>query len=551
MKTRKVTKFGMIFLLSILLIGLVSAAATYCCEKTVDGALCQNAAEDQCDIEFRKAPTSCESTSYCRKGCCYNGAEGTCMENTPQSVCQQNGGLWAEDADCNIPQCELGCCLIGDQASFVTKVRCKRLSTLYGLETNFLVNIGNEVECIQQITSDIEGACVFEKDFERTCLRKTQRECLQIKERQEGVEFYEGMLCSADELDTNCDLSTKTTCVEGEDPVYFLDTCGNVANVYDSSKVNSDGLTTSDPDYWAKIKDVRDSCGYGDSNANSPDCGNCDYYLGSTCKEFERSPGVTAPDFGDNICKDLGCSWANQDWEHGESWCVTDPKSRPGSRDFRMLCYNGEIIEEPCADFRAEVCIEDSVPAEVTGGDEFSVAACRVNRWQDCAAQNEKDDCENSDIRDCKWLGKSDLAEQILKNKGGVSGICVPLNAPGFDFWEGDSDAEKICKMGDQQCVVEYVRKYEGAESGIGLGGVVSVIKDILGGDGKTDWEVKKGGQCLTQAWKNEAELLCSSLGDCGSSVNYLDIKGYYSLGDLYDLSSKLDAEELEDELKK
>ena len=65
-----------------------------CCERTVSGGWCINAPADQCDDNYASAPTSCETTSYCRSGTCYESEEGICMENTPQRVCNDNGGTW-------------------------------------------------------------------------------------------------------------------------------------------------------------------------------------------------------------------------------------------------------------------------------------------------------------------------------------------------------------------------------------------------------------------------------------------------------------------------
>ena len=87
------------------LIGFISAVeVSYCCEKTKDGAWCQNAAQDQCNTAFRKVPTSCEATSYCKLGCCYDSQEGTCDENTPQKVCTDSNGIWEGNAACEIPE---------------------------------------------------------------------------------------------------------------------------------------------------------------------------------------------------------------------------------------------------------------------------------------------------------------------------------------------------------------------------------------------------------------------------------------------------------------
>ena len=102
------------------------SSPSVCCEKTKEGAFCINTNKENCDENFKISPTSCESTSYCKLGTCYDSEEGLCMENTPQRVCQEQGGTWDERDVEEVPQCQLGCCIIGDQAAFVPLVRCKR-----------------------------------------------------------------------------------------------------------------------------------------------------------------------------------------------------------------------------------------------------------------------------------------------------------------------------------------------------------------------------------------------------------------------------------------
>ena len=140
---RKGIFFGTITLvyMLILLVGLVlvitnvsAQTNTVCCEKTNSGAFCQNVPAEECASGFQAVPTACESTSFCKPGTCFDSNEGTCLDNTPQLVCNDNGGVWSEESP---PQCELGCCILGDQAAFVTLVRCKKLSAHLGLETNY------------------------------------------------------------------------------------------------------------------------------------------------------------------------------------------------------------------------------------------------------------------------------------------------------------------------------------------------------------------------------------------------------------------------------
>jgi hypothetical protein len=475
----------------VILVGInfISAVGeiSYCCEKTNDSAWCQNAPQSKCDTSFQSAPTSCEATSYCKLGCCYDSKEGPCMEKTPQKVCEVNGGVWDENSDCEIAQCTLGCCLIGDSASFVTQTRCKRLSSLYGLETNFRTDIKDELQCISTANPQTKGACVFEKEFEKTCKLTTRKECqdMEASAGNSSVKFFDGYLCSADSLGTNCGPTKKTTCVESKDEVYFVDSCGNLANIYDSSKVN-------DKNYWTKIYDKSESCGYGSSNANSQSCGSCDYLLGSTCKAV--GTGDKKPSVGNNICKDLSCTYKGQTYQHGEAWCeesgTTSTDNLPGSRYFRLLCYNNEVTIEPCAEYRAEVCVQ----SDING---FSTASCIVNKWQDCYSQTGKDDCENADKRDCSWISNINL-------KSGQSGICVPKYSPGFNFWQDSGgDAASICSTASKTCVVKYEKKLTGSEKCV------------------------ENCECLDSSWKTKLQQTCSALGDCGSKVNYIGVQGF------------------------
>jgi hypothetical protein len=512
-----------ILIVSALAIGINTVSSvgevTYCCEKSVGGAWCQNSPPAVCNDNYRSVPTSCEATSYCRLGTCVNSQEGTCMENTPERVCEDSNGVWIEGEPDEIPQCQLGCCLIGDQAAFVTQTRCKRLSSIYGVETNYRTDMQSEAECIASASPEVKGACVFDRDFERTCSFLTKRECQEMEasaSEDTNIEFHEGFLCSAETLATNCGPTEKTACVEDRDAVYFIDSCGNLANIYDASKINS-------KDYWSKVYEEDESCSPNSANANSASCGNCDYLLGSTCKVYERGDTrMTRPTYGDNICADLSCRYEGNTYQHGETWCsgsegVED--NLPGSEHVRMVCYNGDVTAEYCSSFRQEVCLESDI-------DGFSTAACRVNRWQDCYVQDNIEDCENIDKRDCQWLeGRSLLKDEsgkdLVVDEDGYlvekededdereSAACVPLYAPGFDFWNPEGEAEELCMFASNDCVVTFKR---------GLFG------KITGGE----WDCKENCECLGDDWEEEMQNLCIALGDCGSSTNYEGEKGYH-----------------------
>ena len=481
---------------------LAASEATVCCEETNSGLFCQDVPQTECSPSSRQAPTACDSTSFCRAGTCFDSSEGTCADNTPQLVCNDNDGIWSEESP---PQCELGCCILGDQAAFVTQTRCKKLSADLGLETHYRTDIASEAQCVFEVQKQEKGACVFELEFERTCKFTTRLDCESTNSGTDQAtvagDFFEGKLCSAEELGSNCGPSEKTSCIPGKDGVYFLDTCGNPANIYDSSKL-------TDKAYWTNVIDKSEACNPNSPNANSAACGNCNYLAGSYCRE-ER--GAT---YGDSICSDLSCvdDKGNQR-KHGESWCVYDDqgevgenKNSVGSRFFKHICVNGEEVLEQCADFRQEECIEDSIPTSV--GD-FSQAACRVNRWQDCTAQNNKVDCENTDRRDCNWLDKikfqnqqsADLNEELALLFA-ENGACVPQNSPGLKFWEGE-EASAVCAQANAQCIVTFEKDLFGKESCI------------------------KNCHCLEQGWEDQRADLCTALGDCGPNVNWEGADGY------------------------
>lgn len=522
-----------LFVVSIFALGIVSAAS-FCCEKTKAGAWCQAmASESDCNPSYGKVQTSCDATAYCRLGTCINAQEGECMPNTPQRVCEENGGFWSKEKRDDLPQCRLGCCLIGEQAAFVTQVACKRLGTLYGTNVTYRGNIKDEIQCLASATSYEKGACVYEvgsassstpssggffsnlfgggkqntaPEYAKTCEVTSQKSC---KEKHSNAEFHKGYLCTAVELATDCAPTQKTRCVEGKDEVYFIDTCGNTANVYDSSKVDNVA-------YWTKI--IEPTCGDNSGNKGSRSCGNCDYYAGSTCKKKKVGEST---DYGDYICRNLDCiDYKGADYDlgnyprHGETWCATDTKpgvaeNSVGSSYYRMVCYNGEVTIEQCDVYRQKICVENNSLG-------FGVANCRPNLYYDCYGQNNSDDCDSSEVsskRDCKWIDgyyfyynseSATWAGIQESNSTSPEGMCVPLYAPGMAFWNEGG----YCGLGNAVCAVKYER---------GLWGKWT----------NKAWKPVENEECLETAWEAKMNSLCTSIGDCGSKVNYVGEQGY------------------------
>ena len=487
--------FVVVFVILFNVYGVYGLESTVCCEKTKTNLYCQNVPADECADSSRQAPTACESTSFCRVGTCYNSVQGTCTDNTPQLVCNANNGTWSQESPA---QCSLGCCILGDQAAFVTLTRCKYLSANLGLKTNYDKSISDEVQCVLKVQDQEKGACVYDFEFQRTCKFTTRENCnLGLNGTNSGGEFFGGKLCSAPELGTNCGKTTRTTCIPGKDEVYFSDSCGNPTNIYDASKIN-------DQEYWSNFKTKGESCNPQSGNADSKNCGNCNYLQGSYCRAL-NAKSEAKPSYGTNICADLNCRTTKngKSYKHGESWCVYDDSGTKsegnnavGSRFYKHICVNGEEVLEQCADFRQEECIESDIPTSVGP---FSQAACRVNRWRECTAQTSKLDCDNTDRRDCFW--KDDIS---LGGNKSINGVCLPKNTPGIKFWEGE-EAKSICAQGNVQCIVTFE-------------------KGIIGGE-----KCVSNCDCLTDDWKKQRAEICLALGDCGPKINWIGDEGYKS----------------------
>lgn len=562
----KLNRKGMASIQMILLIGMVFAvsymiysadyveAATIstpsvCCEKTTEGAFCINTQEENCAEGFKSSPTSCEATSYCKLGTCYDSSEGICMENTPQRVCEVEGGTWDPREVEEVPQCQLGCCIISDQAAFVPLVRCKKLSGFFGVDVNYRPEIGSELECVVEAQSQDVGACVYGSDFERTCDFTTRDECgaNEVVEAVNGSnitlgtekKFYKDYLCSAEELGTSCGRQASTGCLNGK--VYWFDSCGNKENVYSANKEAS----------WnnGRVAEPAEVCPASDGS--NVDCGNCDYLLGTRCEEWDGLLGIGKPSGSDHFCQRTECvdRYGNER-KNGESWCVydagtTEGKDPVGSRQYKEVCVDGEVKVEPCADFRNEICIEG---ATETSDGEFGNAACRVNRWQDCLAQKDEGDCLNEDRRDCMWLppvtgltvgGEGSLGGKTFSNpqEGGQTfsnpatnendatnpitgnaifggdegedeeletttnrggGVCVPDIPPGFNFWD-DNEARGNCGQVSSKCIVKFEESTLGGKKCI------------------------ENCECLEEDWAVAMNSVCKAVGDCGGYVNYAD----------------------------
>jgi len=480
---------------------------------------CENICGGDCEASI------CNSISTCTLGCGIDSNEGICAGNTPKGVCEDNEDCeWYADPFCNINECEEVCCVLGNNAQFVTRDRCQILSEREGLPIEIRPEIDTAVGCYDVVHELDEGACVFQDDF---CKFTTQAEC----NTNIGGEFHKDLLCTNSNLDTRCEVQDQASCIEGRDGVYFVDTCGNRANIYDSSKTNNQA-------YWNTVKYPDQSCGSNSANLNG-ECGNCDYTLGSICGEFR--PGTDNGNMDGLTCRDLNCIDDQGDKRtNGESWCVYDgllnERELPdheeyfetplgfdrvrswtvfveggeisadtvGSRHVREVCSNGIVQQEACADYRQEICVENE--KELSNGKKIDDAICRVNLANDCVLANLEGSNQGScdantecgelcaDNPDCR-IQDVDVASKF-KFK-----TCVPIHPVGRDFrdaGEGLVTAEDSCGFASRTCIVAYKKKLSGG------------------------WKCQTNCDCQNIDFTTQMNNLCVSVGDCGAYTNYV-----------------------------
>ncbi|MGK0232236.1 MAG: hypothetical protein ACI9P9_000312 [Patescibacteria group bacterium] len=475
---------------------LASAQVEGCCEELTSGASCVVAQSSSCKSDSNFAPGSvCTTTPFCQVGCCYDTDSGIYEKNVLQGKCNAE---WAPDPFCNLPGASLGCCVLGASTKFETEGQCRVHTEVLALSSTFDVDWRtglDEISCLSLAGEQKQGACVLP---DGDCSFGNEASCIAL-----SGDFAVDLLCTAGELDTVCEKTQITQCVAGKDGVYFVDTCGNIANIYDASRATDDS-------YWRTVVSVESSCNAANGGANSATCGNCDRFKGGSCAL--AGPDDFSVTMGDYYCRDTQCEYtdlwgAETTYENGESWCVynspiDEGDDAPGSRHFRYICNAGSVQVEPCADYRNEICIQQNTlsgqAADVVSGDSteisFNNAVCRKNNAKNCVkiGESSMDACRDEPdcmVRSVKVGGSFDFD------------ICEPKYPEGFSF-EGEFQATgaQICAINTRTCVVSFAPL------------PFCICVDNCG--------------CLNAAsFDAQMDEVCESLGDCGNVPNYNEVR--------------------------
>ncbi|MBI2043424.1 hypothetical protein HYT25_03480 [Candidatus Pacearchaeota archaeon] len=569
----KLINLGFDFLVGFLAIKQIASVSAqddqiYCCEKRLDsygGGLCTEVNNNtECDSSYRTNPSTCQplldgtgGTSFCRMGTCVFDNGLSCSDNSVQTFCEADGGEWIFDSSANVPECDRGACVFPDSAVFSTLRQCELEYLSRGLDTSD-IDSRDDYDETQTIllslalsSGENKGACVLSGG---ACRFETGAEC-----ENDGGTHFPGFLCTHPDLQgdenfgVNCFPTSTVSCLNGKDEIYFMDSCQQPGNIYNASMVKEpnedfnmvdidDGNDGDDDDYWAYVVSKTSSCELDLNDDNSlQTCGNCARTSSSVCSE--TTTGETHIQDGDFVCKDLRCEYADEVFNHGESFCVytsaigqqlinyksyngesdgntSDVISTdaPGSEHWKLSCINGKIHPEPPDSFgRVQVCVPKIISQEITLPDgtndtiSFRTATLENNLASLCVSYNplqEKVGDKMEDIQQsidfceqnphCYW--KEMFIDDNDDDKGNDDfkfKICVPR------YPLGTSD---YCPMATLSCPTVYVKGED--------------IEDVVLRSGL--WDVYANEYCEKPIFAEKMNNLCVSFGDCGNYVNYI-----------------------------
>ncbi|MBU2589385.1 MAG: hypothetical protein KJ939_04790 [Nanoarchaeota archaeon] len=482
---------------TITLVAPVSAEENLaCCQQTNSGETCRYTLADECDSTYQVGAFQfCEDSNFCKPGCCIS-PEGSCSKQVGRATCEAagEGWRWTDSANCELEQCQKSCCVLAEsECTFTTEKRCASITSQFeGLSLDFR-NSNSEAECTAICKLSDQGCCAKN---DGSCVWESRAAC-GLSDGTGSNGFYKDAYCSHESLQEICipECSPKAYkgCIEGEEEVFWFDSCGNPEGIAED----------------------------------------CDYAAGTLCSE----------DKPEAYCKSVNCE-TTQGYEHleyqsagqdnfrwnGESWCYYDTKwgaalDAVGSRHFMHMCINGEEIVEPCKDFREEICLQAIVPDMPGGYEKYRAARCIENEWEVCTEKcnsakeiDKKDDDEKQrayridqqccEDFDCTWFPLTQEEEKY-------DGLCVPKSPPGGKFWSDDSgevsdEIESQCNLVDtkEDCNTKWQEAIAGA-----------------------DMKCIENCECYTNDFLNMKNKECNAMGDCGAYYNY---KGNWNNEALY-----------------
>jgi hypothetical protein len=339
-------------------------------------------------------------------GCCFTPSTGLCAQNAEESACNPPSEF-DPNPSCSIQECDKACCILGTNTEYIPGRECQIKSTAGGFSYPGNWVGMSEEDCRLRGQSEVLGACIYGDQYQRDCRYQTYAEC-------SSGNFNAGAFCTDPALNTTCNSTSETMCFNED--VYGRDSCGNADNVRTD----------------------------------------CDFNAGTMC-----SQNITAGRYS-AICKNLNCDKVGK--KNGQSWCVFGNSESPieysslseiggesgeietsvGSKFYRKYCLNGEVVTEPCEEFRMGYCQPGAAGGE---------AKCENNEWSPCLSASKMDplsgatviDSEKCDEKFCyPWAKDMSMGCNVYDYAGGDCVVrfpwpfdtCMIRSAPGTVCFE-------------------------------------------------------------------------------------------------------------------
>ena len=450
-----------------------------CCVKPSGGGICENVEASECENGYQGDQTDCDSGDYeeCTEGYCYNKETGIC--NPSRGIkCEDPGEFVLSKSS---EECQKGCCIKGSNVDWVTQKECE----LWPGE--WFPDVEDELSCHAKTNEEEWGACIYS---DGGCDYILGKDC-------NGEDFVQGEYCS--------DLSEgETTCGEVENPtkvckpeinenkVFKLDSCGTPAGVAE-----------------------------------------------------ECEPGKEMCENGE--CVSVSCEYEDETYLDGESWCIYESRigeaspnedatkednkglekvsaDTPGSTHYMATCHEGEIRVNPCtvSGDRRKICVNDDLEEGETG-ETFRQASCETNRQSHCLSSTlnylteVRDRIEKRDLEPTDDDDEDEVKDKINKIEN--------IKEEETEKLKERCDSNLQCSFiktdvaggfGFPSCVGKYPHGTQGCAIGT-RSCQVTFVKNAVG-----RWKCENNCDCLREEFIREMSDHCNSLGDCGSSVNYV-----------------------------
>ena len=403
-----------------------------CCLLTTAGDSCVYTTESNCAEDFVNGAL-CENTDACRTGCCIS--EEGCFEETADYTCSLNSGEFFDDQICSaFETCQMTCCKVGSDYSFMNSGECQALIDEYGSDVVGSYSASDEAACEELEDQEQTGCCVTTSG----CSMGTQAECGSSSYNSEGFGFFENEYCDS------------VSSYLAEKDYVAKDYCA--CEVSSEPVCDSDGLNIVEVDSCENYGEVVEACNFPDEicieNNGVAECslGSCYFELSDKLVPYNPL-------------------WQNN-FRNLESRCLYEGpagnyQDLPGSRHYVTRCLAGEVVLEPCDDYREQVCVDNYV-------DDFD--------WAECVSNT------------------VDSEEELVAT--------VPI---GKD-WD-DSSLIDTCGLDDVAVGAGRVNCY--AVYGVG------VIDQF--------WECDANCFCQRKPWAMLMAEYCKSRGDCGNDRNLLN----------------------------